>query len=93
MNVCSSVRPHSGFHFPAAVFRTAVKLTPGTGIKITRHVCAKAIKPKKNKQPLPTPLIILRTADLHRRRRSLALPYLKHRVDLKWRESDYYKFH
>lgn len=46
-NECLLIHPHSGFHFPSVVFRTAVKLTPGIGFKISRHVCAKAIKPKE----------------------------------------------
>lgn len=46
-NECLLIHPRGRFHFPGAVFRTAVKLTPSTGIKITGHSCAKAIKPKE----------------------------------------------
>lgn len=44
-NECLHIHPHGRFHFPDTVFKTAIKLTPSIGIKITRDVCAKAIKP------------------------------------------------
>lgn len=46
MNVCTSILTVA-FISTVLFFRTAVKLTPSIGIKITAHIRAKAIKPKE----------------------------------------------